>query len=143
MDTDDYRYFRRAALLCCLALVSCAQSEHAKAICTATPTGLQGTRWVEVDPGGSQSPVSLDFAADGRFNGNSGCNLFMGNAEISSTSLRIGSVGSTRMACSGSMEKEYRFLSALAQTRSACQTSSQLDLLGATGNVLWRFKRRE
>ena len=56
-------------------------------------------------------------------------------------SLKFDRVGLTRMMCDPeSMDTESRYIQALNLTRSARVDKGVLELLGAQGQVLWRFK---
>ena len=56
-------------------------------------------------------------------------------------SLKFDRVGLTRMMCDPEyMDTESRYTQALSLTRSARVDKGVLELLGAQGQVLWRFK---
>jgi heat shock protein HslJ len=106
---------------------------------------LLGSQWTDADPAAGQPPVSLDIAKDAHLSGHSGCNRYLGKADIEGTSVRLVQGGSTRMLCfpPSVMDREHRFGQMLAQTRSAKKEKGFLLLLDEAGQVLWRFKLRD
>ena len=50
--------------------------------------------------------------------GSTGCNRFVGSYTMSDSSLRFGSIATTRMACPGSMEQESAFEWAHERTKA-------------------------
>ncbi|QMW22837.1 META domain-containing protein [Sandaracinobacteroides saxicola] len=71
---------------------------------TARPPEMRGTEWVLVEMNGKPvAPiprVTLTLGKDGRMNGASGCNRFMGGYELRGGSMTVpGPVAGTMMAC--------------------------------------------
>jgi putative lipoprotein len=96
----------------------------------AAPPGLAGTLWRVQDLGGESVPAdaggTLDFAEAGRIGGRAFCNRFSGQAQISGSSIRVGPLAVTKMACGQSAnERESRFLRAL-------QSAERYELDGPT-----------
>lgn len=103
----------------------------------SAPAGLPGTSWEVISyNNGKQAVVSLltgteislNFGADGRVNGNSGCNTYNGGYEVSGDKLKVGPLVSTMMACdkpAGVMEQEQQYLAAL-------QNSATFEIAGDT-----------
>jgi heat shock protein HslJ len=90
---------RFALLPIALAVSACSSTPEASS--APTPT-LAGTQWeVERIDGESLNgaPLTADFSADGRLNGNSGCNTYSGPFVQTGKSVRIGELLSTRRAC--------------------------------------------
>lgn len=84
---------------------------------SASPS-LVGTAWRVEDLGGESVPAdadgTLDFAEAGRIAGRAFCNRFSGKVDISGSTIRIGPLAATKMACGQpAMERETRFLQAL------------------------------
>jgi heat shock protein HslJ len=111
------------------------------------PAGLPGTAWeVMMVNNGKEavvglltgSKISLNFGTDGRLSGNSGCNTYNGGFEAGGTSLKIGPLASTMMACAtpqGVMEQEQQYLAALQNSATyeiAGDTLTIRDASGAT-----------
>jgi heat shock protein HslJ len=130
------------AVLC--GVVACSSVSPSVGEPVWTPQALLGSQWVEAGPTVGQFSVSLDIAHDASLSGSSGCNRYMGKAEISSTSVRLRRIGATSMLCFAQevMDKESRFGQALDQTRSVQKQQEMLLLLDEAGKVLWRFKPR-
>lgn len=92
----------------------------------SVPSELEGTgwklwayslvdEWVEIP---EDIEITLNFA-DGQVNGSAGCNTYFGTYLANGTSLTIGRVGSTLMACiDDSMQQEAAFLEALETVHS-------------------------
>lgn len=79
---------------------------------------LQGGEWVVEDINGGgiidRSRVTLNFWQDGRVNGRSSCNSFMGKYQLTGEGLSIGQLATTKMACAPSlMNQEQRVLANL------------------------------
>jgi heat shock protein HslJ len=126
-------------------LVGCSPSGVVQSEPAWTPQTLLGSQWIEAGLPVGQTPVSLDITPDARISGSTGCNRYMGQAEISGTSVRLTQAASTRMFCHPQevMETENRFLAALSNTRSAKTEQGLLLLADEAGQVLWRFKPRD
>ena len=66
---------------------------------------LAGTSWIlkELDGAapveGGRSPANLEFLADGRIAGTTGCNRYFGPFTIAGDALTTGQLGSTLMSC--------------------------------------------
>jgi putative lipoprotein len=113
-----------------------------------TGNELNGTRWVlvaldgqEVDPGSGAKQINLHFgASDQSVSGFAGCNRFGGSFEQSGDSLSLGRMMSTMMACAEGMDREQRILQALEQVRRYSLDGDELNLLGADGKPLLRYR---
>lgn len=79
--------------------------------------------------------LTAEFGPDG-VNGNGGCNSYFGPASYDGTTLTVGPVGSTMMACADDvMAQETQFLTAL-QTPSTVEVSgTTVTLRGANGET--------
>lgn len=110
----------------------------------ATPAvPLEGTAWrlVEVDgqpvsaPADSARAPGLTLLADGhKVQGSAGCNRMMGSYQLSGTSLKLGRLATTRMACPA-MELEQRYLKALGATTRYEIAGGSLTLFDPDGPV--------
>ena len=102
-------------ILVALALAACA------AVSAPAPPGLVGQWRVEdLDGRGVLDRPSLTVAfADGRVSASGGCNRLSGTYEQSSARIRIGSLVSTRMACSPALMEQERRLAASLQAVDA------------------------
>ena len=79
---------------------------------------LSGSEWLLEDLGGSgvldQVQATLTFPEEGKTAGNGSCNRFFGAAEIHGENIKLGPLGSTRMACpEAAMHQESKYLEAL------------------------------
>ena len=126
-------------------------SGKALATFTKQSTGLGGTSWVVTGyNNGQQAVVSVilgstltaDFSADGKLNGSAGCNNYMATYEVSGKTVKIGSIGSTRMACAaptGVMDQETQYLQALATAATYAREGNGLELRTADGALAVSF----
>jgi heat shock protein HslJ len=111
----------------------------------AQPSTLAGTAWqVTGVNNGKQAVVSviigteltLQFGADGKLQGNGGCNRFNGSFSEDGKALRIDRLAGTRMACpepEGRMAQEAQLLAALESVARARRDGDKLELRTATG----------
>ena len=84
--------------------------------------------------------LTATFTADGQVGGNAGCNSYTGSYTLDGTSLTVGPLATTMMACDQAiMDQEAAFLAAL-QTPTTVETSGTTvtlrDATGATQVVL-------
>jgi heat shock protein HslJ len=85
---------------------------------TSATFSLSGSEWLLEDVGGSsvlnRSQPTLTFPGAGKAAGNGSCNRFFGAAEIHGDAIKLGPLGSTRMACpEAMMNQETKYLEAL------------------------------
>jgi len=108
----------------------------------AANLALQGTRWVmRIDdaPPRTEAPT-LEFSAEGRAGGFTGCNQWFAQIEQANGGLSFHSVGVTRRACEApAMDIERAFSESLAHTRSAQRDGDDLILFGEEAEQLARF----
>jgi heat shock protein HslJ len=89
---------------------------------TSTTIDLVGTEWRLEDLGGAgiidNSQATLAFPEAGRVAGNGSCNRFMGPVTIAGSSIKIGPLAGTRMACASEAvsNQEMKYLKALEGT---------------------------
>jgi len=91
-----------------------SESESANKI----PFNLTGTQWLLEDLGGAgvidNIQSTLTFPEAGKTAGNGSCNRFFGPAEIIGSAIKLGPLGSTRMACPMAvMNQEAKYIDAL------------------------------
>ncbi|MBK8984564.1 MAG: META domain-containing protein [Chloroflexi bacterium] len=111
---------------------------------SVTPNPLTGTRWEVVNfnngRGGlvsliANSRITLEFGADGRLTGSSGCNTYFTNYQVNGVNLTIGQPSSSQLLCAepaGVMEQEVDFLnSALPSVTTFLIDGSRLELRSA------------
>jgi|SRR5579862_1187390 len=84
----------------------------------AAPFKLTGTEWLLEDLSGAavidNVQATLAFPEAGKTTGNGSCNRFFGPAEISGSAIKLGPLGSTRMACTTAvMNQETKYIDAL------------------------------
>src|SRR5580693_5169817 len=108
-----------AALMLVLFCVCCfAQTLPQKISVTGAPFSLSGSEWLLEDLGGhgviDNVQATLTFPETGKVGGNGSCNRFFGLSEMIGDHIKIGPLGSTRMACQEAvMKQETRYLAAL------------------------------
>jgi heat shock protein HslJ len=114
----------------------------------APPTpgaALSGTSWDLTEMGGTGDFAHLvptiDFGADGSVAGFAGCNTFSGTFDAGATSLRLGPLATTKIACQRpASEIESTYLAALAGVSTWSIGAEGVLLLG--GGVPMRFAAR-
>jgi heat shock protein HslJ len=79
---------------------------------------LTGTEWLLEDLGGAgvidNIQATLTFPEAGKTAGKGSCNRFFGPAEITGSAIKLGPLGTTRMACPEAvMNQEKKYLDAL------------------------------
>jgi heat shock protein HslJ len=104
-----------AVLLLGLALTACSGVGSPSA---TQPAGLEGTSWTLVEIDGRVPPAEAvpTLAFDDALNvsGSAGCNTFTGTARIAGSSIMLGPLATTRVACSGAAGvTERAFLAAM------------------------------
>ena len=106
---------------------------------------LAGTGWSlnSFEPGRVPLPgttITLAFDDSGAVSGNSGCNSYSGNYTVNGTSLSIGPLISTQMACEPDvMDQEQLYLSALQGAASFDLPGGQLVIFDAGGQEILRY----
>lgn len=86
--------------------------------------------------------VTLTIEAGGRISGGSGCNRYTAAATFEGTSIRVGPVAGTRMACPEPlMDLEMRYLGALEGAESYAAEGDALRLLDDAGAARLAFRR--
>ncbi len=119
------------ALLALAGVMSaCANKTSATAAVPAASASLWGSEWALQDLGGqaalAQPQASLSFAKAGQVSGFGSCNQFFGTAEVNQDRIKVGPLGSTKIACSGAVgAQESRYMAAL-------QKAQRYELMGDT-----------
>jgi heat shock protein HslJ len=107
---------------------------------------LSGTRWDVVNYNDGSGIVTLiagtaatmDFGADGRVTGSSGCNTFQAGYSVNGNAISITAPASTSLFCAepaGLMDQEARFLAALQSAAAFRVVGNQLELTTAGGQI--------
>ncbi len=103
-------------------------------------TQISGERWQVTSVEGAAVPdpakSRFEMQDDGTFVASVGCNAMRGKAEIQGSSLTIGPLAATRMACPeplGSLETAFQ--RALQQAAAFHRDGEMLTLLDASGTV--------
>jgi heat shock protein HslJ len=128
------------ALPLVLAIGACSSSAGASSAPSASAT-LSGTAWTATSVGGAfvdaNSPPTMDFGADGKVSGTTGCNQYSGTYEVDGNEIAVGPLAMTMMLCEGSVgEQETLFGPALqGATTWAIDATGTLTLSGAVDIV--------
>lgn len=100
---------------------------------------LTGTKWVAETINGKPVIGSVTLTVSGdRVTGRSGCNTYFGDAEHKNGTLKIGTIGATKMACMkpGLMQQESEYLATLQASQTyAFQSDGSLVLNGPAGTL--------
>lgn len=109
---------------------------------------LQGTNWLlssYFDGVGAMraviegSEVTAVFGADNKLSGKAGCNTYNGDYTASGTSLSIGAVTATNIACGdppGIMEQEQTYINLLSTAATYTTTSDSLEIRNSQGQLI-------
>ncbi len=133
-------------LLVLLAITSFANATEVN----MSKFALTDTEWWVEDIDGKgvmdMAHTTLHFLEQGRVAGDTGCNRYMGSAEVSGTSISFGPMAGTRKACAPSlMHQEMKFYQAIAKVVSwEVADTGLLHLRDADGNTMiraWRVKK--
>jgi heat shock protein HslJ len=118
---------------------------------TPAPSTLPGTSWnvlgVNNGKGGVvtsalSEKLTMNFGADGKVSGFSGCNTYNGPFTTSGNTIKIGPLGVTRMACEQEAnEMETQFLAALQNAATYRVLGDDLNLRDAAGATQVTAKR--
>lgn len=110
------------------------------AAAAAGMSSLAGSEWGMAD---ADRPF-VRFEADGRVVGDAGCNRFFGSYEEDGDTLKIGPLGTTRMACiPDMMATEKRFLDALGKAAAFSRQGIHLVISDADGAVVLELVQRD
>ena len=102
---------------------------------------LKNTKWKLVEMGQTSFPekegeITISFA-ENKINGNSGINNYFGNCEIKNDSIKIGPVGSTKMAGPENLMKiESEYLKLLQNSKTIKLVKNILTLTTSDGKTL-------
>lgn len=117
---------------------------------TPTPTplpesgGLAGTSWAVSSLNGTQPPLAgsqltLSFL-NGEAQGTAGCNTFLGPYRVAGTTIAIGPLSKTLIACDdGLAQQEDAYLQALQQAATWQRDGATLVLFNAAGSEVVRL----
>jgi heat shock protein HslJ len=127
---------RRSLLLAAVLTLGLAACETSQ----GDVEGLTGVEWIAESINGKPviGKVTLTVS-DERVGGRSGCNRYFGTAEHKNGTIKISSVGATKMACmrDGLMQQESEFLTTLQASQTyAFRSDDRLILGGPSGTSL-------
>ena len=116
------------------------------AISTARGAELGSGEWRPIQIGSSPVPsdtnMFVQLKGNGQLAGHGGCNRFFGSYKITGSTIEIGPLGSTRMACPGTiMVRETALFNALAAAETFERKDGELVLRGRKGMELARFRQ--
>lgn len=135
------RRMRSAAFLAALLVVACTTSAGSEDLVGRTWT-LEQLAGLAALPPGVATPT-IRFAPDGHFSGSTGCNNGGASYRIESGDrIVIEAMVTTKRACAdpAGNELERAYVAAIQNTRRFRVTAERLELLGAGGEVLARFR---
>lgn len=134
--------------ICAGLMSSCAHEPTPATVVTIEAPDLSGTTW-RVDAirqwgvvDGSN--ITLQFEAENRISGSTGCNRYFGGAAYGTEEFIVSGTGSTRMACGPAlMQQESQFLTALQDARRYEIDGAFLLLFNGTGERRLKLIRTE
>lgn len=111
---------------------------------SSADTVITGIDWHPVsigdDPVDVNTLLTLRFENDGKISGHGGCNRFFASYESTESGIKIGPVGSTRMACpEPQMSLEQRLFEVLDNTSAIEMRDARLYLVDQAGTTLAVF----
>ncbi len=115
---------------------------------SASAEGLAGSEWRPNQIGSNTVPPHTEqfilFKGDGKLAGHGGCNRFFGQYKISGNEIKMGPVGSTRMACAKPvMDLEIVFFTILETAKTFRRDKASLVLFGAGGKEQVRLAQTD
>ncbi|MFC4259785.1 META domain-containing protein [Marinobacter lacisalsi] len=140
--------FRAFFLMGCALILSACATSGSQSSGGPIPTApLTNTYWklmslkgTEVDvPRGAQGEPHMIFRDDGKVNGFSGCNRFVGEYTVRGANLLFDSMASTKMACPDD-SFETPLYEVFSQTAGVFLEGKVLKLLNEKGHELARFE---
>lgn len=114
---------------------------------TSCQAASQNMEVAQMDLAGSEWGTSVErqfvqFGADGKITGNGGCNRFFGTYTQDGNMLKVGPLGSTKMACAN-LRQEQAFFEILNTARTIEATHTVLVLKGENNTPLLTLQRRD
>ncbi|SFL35192.1 YbaY family lipoprotein [Shimia haliotis] len=86
------------------------------------------------------SPVpEMEFGADGRVSGSSGCNRFNGSVTVDGSALSFGPLASTRMACPAPLDAQERAFFGALERVAGFDVEGGVALVDGAGNEVIRL----
>lgn len=112
-------------IVAALALGACGDSQPEVEGSWQLVSGTQNGNDLQLD---ANNPLTIDFDAT-NFSGNGGCNSFSGSYTLESSTIDLGAIASTQMACEA-LDLETTYLAGLTEVDSASSDGDQLTLSG-------------
>ena len=98
------------------------------------PSALLGTRWVAQGAADPRAAPRLEFAADGRLAGSTGCNSLSGRWRVEGGEVRFSALAVTKRMCLGEgAETEQRFLAAFSEESRGVREGDRLVVVSPSG----------
>lgn len=132
-----------------------ASQEQTASVTAAPPANpLANTAWSVLEyyngAGGMASPIagtnlSIQFGADGKVSGFSGCNNYSASYFVEGTAISISNIAGGRAACTepaGIMEQESAYLNALGQSVHFEIAGTQMALFNASGQKMVQYQQQ-
>jgi heat shock protein HslJ len=133
-------------LLISFAVVSCRTAVPTTPNPQPAPVNLIGTQWRLEDLSGAGAlnnvQATLLFPEAGKVAGKGSCNSFFGSVEINGNAIKIGRIGSTRMACAEPIQnQETKYLRQLEMAERFIVDSKNLMIYSSGIEKPMRFVR--
>ncbi len=115
-----------------LSMSACGDSEPEVVGSWQLVSGTEGGNQLQLEAG---NPLTIAFDSE-LVTGHGGCNSFNGGYTLDGTSLTIGPIASTQMACE-SLDLETAYLTGLGDVDTASSDGDQLTLTGPNTEYLY------
>ena len=118
------------------------------ATAASQPRPLAGSEWRPVligdGPVPTETKIFVRFGADGRLQGNAGCNGFFGSYRISGDRIEIGPLGATNTACPPpAMEREKSFLESVQSADRFVRERVDLSLMDKNEKLVLKLAQTD
>ena len=123
-------------LLAVFALAACGGGS------SASVQGVWKLASYNQNPAVADVETSIEFASDGKMNGNVGCNGFGGDYSVDGDTITFGPVMSTMMFCENVADQEATTLATLQEKTNFILDGNTLTITSADGNSTIVLERK-
>ena len=137
--------FHLCVVLCVILLFACTEHQDQKFM-SISDASITDTQWGLIKIHGENvtenNSIHLTLGTEeSKAHGNSGCNQFSGDYELSGSNLSFAQMISTRKACETGMELEHDFLTTLSKVSTYSISDNQLSLQDDSNQEILVFQQ--